>query len=192
MRAGLTSGIGGILLVAAVLALGGCGAGSGGTTHQAQTTLEAKGKPVPETAAPPPRTVVGHRLGSARVEPGRQSLPARPCGSFSRNGTTIVSLFSEAGVCVRVKPGERLLFVNDTGIGPHHAGATKVRIRVGDYELSIAPRGSGLIRAPVENYLGRGSHRVQVAGAPGGTVLLLPPVCAMHPPAAPGEELCFR
>ncbi len=278
MRPGLRIGSGGIALVAAVLALGGCGGGSGGTTDQVRTLglptcdlseadgaltgleagiagtgrefealahrrktssdregetepvpagrnehqilramkenvasirsqllmfedcgrnalLEAKGKPEHETApprSPARRTFVGHRLGSARVEPGEQHLPARPCGTFGRNQTTAVHIFSDTGNCVRVKPGERLLFVNDTGIGPQHAGAAAIRVLVGNYELWIGPHESGLIRAPVETYLGHGSHRVRIAGAPGATILLLPPVCAMHPPAAPGEELCFR
>jgi hypothetical protein len=277
MRAGLGIGSGGIALVTAVLALGGCGGGSGDTTDQLRTLglpvcdvseaggaltgleagiagtgrefealahrrktipnreggtepipagrnerqilramkanvasirgqlpmledcarnalLEAEGKPVHETAAarPPARRTVGNRLGPARVEPGTQSLPASPCGTFGRNGTTTVHIFSDAGHCARVGPGERLLFVNDTGIGPHHAGAAAIRILAGDYELWIGPHESGLIPAPVETYLGRGSHRVRIAGAPGATILLLPPVCAVRPPAAPGEELCFR
>jgi hypothetical protein len=62
----------------------------------------------------------------------------------------------------------------------------------GDYELWIPPNGSGLIPAPVETYLGRGSHSVRVAGAPGETILLLPAVCAARPPAKPGEERCFH
>lgn len=273
MRAGLRIGSGGIALVAAVLALGGCGGGSDGTTDQVRTLglptcdvsetegaltgleagiagtgrefealahwrkpisnreggtepipagrserqillamkanvtsirgqLEDCGRnalpertPVHETAPPRQparRTVVGYRLGSARVEPGGQLLPARPCATFGRNGTTTVHIFSDTGNCVRVGPGERLLFVNDTGIGPQHAGAAAVRVLVGDYELWIRPHESGLIPAAVETYLGRGSHRVRIAGAPGATILLLPPVCAMRPPAAPGEELCFR
>ncbi len=156
--------------------------------------LEAEGKPVRETAParPPARRTVGHRLGPARVEPGRQSLPASPCGTFGRNGTTTIHIFSDAPHCARVKPGERLLFVNDTGIGPQHAGAAGIRILVGDYELWIGPHESGLIPTPVETYFGRGSHRVRIAGAPGETILLLPPVCAMRPPVASGEELCFR
>ena len=183
MRAGLRIGSGGIALLAAVLALGGCGSGS---------MTEAEGKPVDETAAPrppEPRTVVGHRRGPARIEPGEQSLPARPCVTFGRNGTTTVHIFPEAPLCVRVAPGERLLFVNDTGIGPQRA--TVIRVLVGNFKLRIEPRGKGLIRAPVETYLGRGSHRVRVTGAPGATILRLPPVCAIRPPAGPGEELCF-
>jgi hypothetical protein len=253
MRAGLRIGSGGIALVAAVLALGGCGGGSGGTTDLVRTLglpicdvseaegaltalevgiagigrekelqilramkvnvasirgqlrkledcarnalREAEGKPVHESAPPRPpgrRTVVGYRLGPARVEPGKQLLPASPCGTFGRNETTTVHIFSDTGHCVRVEPGERLRFVNDTGIGPQHAGAAAVRVLVGGYELWIGPHGSGLIPAPVETYLGRGSHRVRIAGAPGATILLLPPVCAVRPPVAPGEELCFR
>jgi hypothetical protein len=158
--------------------------------------LRAAGKPVHE---PSPRrrprarrTVVGHRLGPARIEPGRQLLPASPCGTFGKNGTTTVHIHSDAGHCARVKPGERLLFVNDTGVGPQYAGAAAIRLLVGDYELWLGRHGSGLIPAPVETYLGRGSHRVRIAGAPGTTILLLPPVCAIRPPVAPGEELCFR
>ena len=156
--------------------------------------LEAEGKPVHETAPPRPaaRRTIGHRIGPARVEPGTQALPASPCGTFGKNGTTTVHIFSDAGHCARVGPGERLLFVNDTGIGPRHAGAAAIRILAGDYELWIGPHGSGLIPAAVGTYLGRGSHRVRVAGAPAATILLLPPVCAIRPPVAPGEELCFR
>jgi hypothetical protein len=157
---------------------------------------EAEGKPVhepsPRRRPAARRTVVGHRLGPARVEPGKQALPASPCGTVGENGTTTVHIFPEAAHCARVGPGERLLFVNDTGIGPQHEEAAAVRVLVGDYELWIGPHEHGLIPAPVETYLGRGSHRVRIAGAPGATILLLPPVCAMRPPVAPGEELCFR
>jgi hypothetical protein len=158
--------------------------------------LEAQGKPVHEPSSPRQpqarRTVLGHRLGPARVEPGDQALPASPCQGISTNGTMRVHIFSDTPHCVRVAPGERLLFANDTGIEPQYAGAAAIRVLVGDYELWIGPHGSGLIPAPVETYLGRGSHRVRIAGAPGATILLLPPVCAMRPPVAPGEELCFR
>ncbi len=158
--------------------------------------LEAKGKPVHEPSPPREprgrRTVVAHRLGPARVEPGTQALPASPCGTFGRNGTTTIHIFSDAGHCARVAPGERLIFVNDTGIGPRHAGAAAIRILAGDYELWIGPHESGLIPAAVGTYLGRGSHRVRIAGAPAAMILLLPPVCAIRPPAEPGEELCFR
>jgi len=162
--------------------MAGCGGGSGGSaTDQVRM-------PRP----PAPRTVVGHRIGPARVEPGGQLLPASPCLTFGRNGTTEVHIFSDAPHCTRVEPGERLLFVNDTGIGAQHAGATPVRVRVGNYAVRIEPRGKGLIRAPVATYLGRGSHRVQTAGGRGAMVLVLPQDCAIRPPAAPGEELCFR
>ena len=163
MRARVRIGCWGIALVAA-LVLGGCAEG----------------------------TVVGHRVGPARVEAGRQALPASPCLTFDRNGTTEVHLFSDAPHCTRVRPGERLLFVNDTGIGPQHAGATAVRVLVGNYAVRIEPNGRGLIPAPVRTYLGRGSHLVQTAGARGATILVLPPDCAVRAPAAPGEELCFR
>jgi hypothetical protein len=157
---------------------------------------EAEDKPVhepsPRRALAARRTVVGQRLGPARVEPGEQALPASPCGTVGENGTTTVHIFPEAAHCARIEPGERLLFVNDTGIGLQHEEAAAVRVLVGDYELWIGPHEHGLIPAPVEAYLGRGSHRVRIAGAPGATILLLPPVCAMRPPAAPGEELCFR
>jgi hypothetical protein len=181
MRAGLRIGFG-IALGAVALALGGCGGGSG---DQAQTLKAPISRPTPPT-------VVAHRLGPARVEPGEQSLPARPCSTIGRDGTTTIPIFSEAGPCARVSPGERLAFVNETGIGPGHEGAVTIRVSVGDYQLRLAPQGKGLVRAPVETYLGRGSHPVRTAGAPGATVLLLPPDCAIRPPVKPGEELCFR
>jgi hypothetical protein len=164
MRTGVRIGCWVVTLVAAMLVLGGCYG----------------------------RTIVGHRVGPARVEPGGQLLPASPCLTFARHGTTEVHLFSDAPHCTRVAPGERLLFVNDTGIGPQHAGATPVRVRVGNYAVRIEPNGRGLIPAPVKTYLGRGSHPVQTAGARGATILVLPRECAVRPPAEPGEELCFR
>jgi hypothetical protein len=260
MRNGLRIGLGGIALVAALLALGGCGGGSGGTTDGAgalaaaacevygfegalialeagvsasgrefgadsvaagrserrilramrenialiqrrvkqledcadNAPREAEGEPERQPSPGAGRTVIGHRLGPARVDPGDQSLPASPCEPFGENGTTTVHIFPESTHCARVAPGERLLFVNDTGIGPQHAEAAAIRILVGDYELWLGPDEEGLIPAAVETYLGRGSHPVRVAGAPGPAVLLLPRVCAIRPPAAPGEELCFR
>jgi hypothetical protein len=182
MGMGSRIGFGGIALVVAALALCGCGGGSDGETAH-------------ETASPrppAPSRVVAHRAGPRRVEPGEQLLPASPCYTFAKNGITEVHLFSDAPHCTRVKPGERLLFVNDTGLGPGHEGAKTVQVRVGGYQLRIEPRGSGLVPAPVESYLGRGAHRVRTAGTRGATVLLLPPVCAVRPPPAPGEELCFR
>jgi hypothetical protein len=157
--------------------------------------LDPEGEPAPETARPRPqagRTVVAHRLGAPRVERGTQGLPASPCMTLGTNGTTTVHIFSDAGHCARVEPGERLRFVNDTGIGPRHTGEAAIRVLAGGYELWIEPGGSGVIPAPVGTYLGRGSHPVRVAGAPGPTILVLPPNCAIRPPAESGEELCFR
>jgi hypothetical protein len=183
MPSGSRIGLGGAALVATMLAACGCGGGSDSTGAH-------------DTASPPappaPPAVVAHRTGGRQVEPGDQHLPARPCSQIGSNGTATVFIYSDNSPCARVAPGERLLFVNDTGIGPRHEGATAVRVRVGDYELRIRPRGSGLVPAPVETYLGRGSHTVRTAGARGATILVLPPVCAVRPPAASGEELCFR
>ena len=143
----------------------GCGGGS--------DTTAAEGAALPQQ--PPPKPVVARRIGAPRVEPGEQLLPARPCNRLGENGTTTVVLYSDNGPCVRVEPGERLRFLNDTGIGPRHEGERTIRVRVGDYQLRIEPRGSGLVPAPVESYLGRGAHRVSTAGGRGATVLLLPP-----------------
>jgi hypothetical protein len=154
---------------------------------------EAEGKPVHEPSFPasPAHTVVGHRVGPARVEPGKQALPASPCSPYGKNGTTTIYIWPDAGGCARVAPGERLRVANKTGIGSP-AAAVAVRVQLGDYELWLGPDQESLIPAPVEAYLGRGSHSVRAAGGLGGTVLLLPRVCAVRPPAKPGEELCFR
>jgi hypothetical protein len=147
----------------------------------------------PEPAPPAGRRgiAVAHRLGEARVEKGDQGLPASPCSTMSRDPRP-VHIYSDASICARVTPGQRLIFVNDTGLGPRRAGAVAVRVRVGGYEVWIGPDQRGLIPAPVGSYLGRGSHSMRVAGGLGDTLLVLPPVCAVRPPAAPGEELCFR
>lgn len=49
-----------------------------------------------------------------------------------------------------VRPGVRI----GTGIGPQHAGATPVRVLVGNYAVRIEPNGRGLNPAPVKTYLG--------------------------------------
>jgi len=187
IRAGLGIGWAGIALAVAMLALGGCGRSSDDAPREVRSK-SAHETPSPRAPAPP--TVVAHRLGSPRIEPGGQLLPARPCETLGRKGTTTIPIFPEVGNCARVAPGERLRFVNDTGIGSRHA--TAVRIRLGNYELSIPPGRSGLIPAPVESYLGRGSHPVRAAGTPGATILLLPTDCVMRPPVRSGQELCFH
>jgi hypothetical protein len=153
----------------------------------------AEGKSVPEPTAPPaPRGVaVAHRLGPPRVEPGEQVLPASPCQAYGKNGTTTIYIWPDAPGCARVAPRERLRVANKTGIGSPAAGVA-VRVLVGDYELWLGPGQEGVIPVPVETYFGRGTHSVGAIGGLGPTVLLLPRVCAIRPPAKPGEELCFR
>jgi len=58
---------------------------------------------------------------------------------------------------------------------PRNTGAAAIRIIVGNCELWLGPQQQGLIPAPVESYLGRGSHQLRVAGAPGGLVIVMPP-----------------
>lgn len=156
---------------------------------------EREGKPPLGVESAPPRrrtgTAIAYRIGPARVEPGEQALPASPCHAYGKNGTTTINIWPDAGGCARVAPGERLRVANETGIGSPAAGVA-VRVQLGNWELWLAPDQEGLIPAPVETYLGRGSHSVRAAGGLGGTVLLLPRVCAIRPPAKPGEELCFR
>jgi hypothetical protein len=159
----------------------------------AQNALrEAEGKP--PHRPPPERTVVGYRLGPPRVEPGEQALPAKPCQAYGKDdgkiGTTTVYIYPDSPGCARVEPGERLRVSNDTGIGG--TGAVGVRVLVGNYELWLGPHQEGLIPAPIKTYLGRSTHRVRVAGGIGPVMLVLPKVCAIRPPAKPGEELCFR
>lgn len=150
---------------------------------------EAEGKPVHLPSLPPEPTVIGHRLGPPRVEPGEQALPASPCQAYGKGGTTTVYIYPDSPGCARVVPGERLRVANDTGIGG--SGAVGVRVLVGDYELWLGPHQQGLIPAPVQTYFGRGTHEVRAIGGLGPTVLLLPKVCAIRPPTEPGEELCF-
>jgi hypothetical protein len=154
--------------------------------------LESEGKPVHEAPVrPPPKRplAIGHRIGPARVEPGEEVLPASPCSPNGENGIARVPLYPESNGCVRVTPGERLLIVNETGIGS--GGGNAVLATAGDYEVWLGRGQDGLIRAPVGSYLGNGAHEVGAAGAIGNTILVLPKKCAMRAPAATGEQLCF-
>jgi hypothetical protein len=158
----------------------------------AQNALrEAEGEPVHVPSLPAEPTVVAHRLGPPRVEPGGQALPARPCQTYGKNGTTTIYIYPESSGCARVAPGERLRVANLTGIGSP-AEAVGVRVRMSDYELWLGPHQEGLIPAPVQTYLGRGTHSAHAVGGIAPTVLFLPRVCAVRPPAKPGEELCFH
>jgi hypothetical protein len=140
---------------------------------------------------PPTGTAIAHRIGPPRVEPGVHAHPASPCQAYGKNGTTILYIWPDSPGCAQVAPGERLRVANDTGIGG--AAGVAVRAQLGDWELWLAPGQEGLIPAPVQTYLGRGTHAVRAAGGIGPTVLLLPRGgCAIRPPAKPGEELCFR
>jgi hypothetical protein len=170
----------GTAMAAAAATLGGCGGGSGEATT-----------PVHVPSLPPEPTAIAHRIGPPRIEPGDQALPASPCQAYGKNGTTTIYIYPDSPGCARVAPGERLRVANDTGIGGF-TGAVGVRVRVGDYEMWLGPHQEGLIPAPVQTYLGRGTHSAHTVGGIGPTVLLLPRVCAVRPPAKPGEELCFR
>jgi hypothetical protein len=185
----------GIALVAVVATLAGCGGGSGGTTARSRTTTRSHATTRTQAPArkssPKPPTVVAHRAGPPRVEPGEQALPASPCQAYGKNGTTILYVYPDSPGCARVAPGERLRVANYTGIG-NPAEAVAVRVRVGDYEMRLGPHQEGVIRAPDQTYLGRGTHSVEAIGGLGPTVLFLPRVCAIRPPAKRGEELCFR
>ncbi len=140
----------------------------------------------------PTATAIAHRIGPPQVEPGVQAHPASPCQSYGKNGTTTLYVWPDSPGCAQVAPGERLRVANMTGIGSLAAGVA-VRVQLGDWELWLAPGQAGLIPAPVETYLGRGTHAVRAAGGLGPTVFLLPRGgCAIRPPAKPGEELCFR
>jgi hypothetical protein len=154
--------------------------------------LESEGKPVHEAPArlPDKRPLaIGHRIGPARVEPGEEVLPARPCSLNGKDGIARVPLLPESGGCVRVTPGERLMIENDTGIAG--GGGNAIQVTVGDYEVWLGRGQDGLIRAPVGSYLGHGAQKVKAAGAIGNTILVLPKKCAMRAPAAAGEQLCF-
>jgi hypothetical protein len=156
---------------------------------------EREGKPPLGVGSASPRrptaTAIAHRIGPPRVEPGVHAHPASPCQAYGKNGTTTVYIYPDSPGCAQVAPGERLRVANDTGIGG--AAGVAVRAQLGDWELWLAPGQEGLIPAPVQTYLGRGTHAVRAAGGIGPTVFLLPKGgCAIRPPAKPGEELCFR
>lgn len=156
---------------------------------------KSEGKPPlgVESALPrrPARIAIAHRIGPPRIESGEQALPASPCSAYGKNGTTTLYIWPDSPGCARVAPGERLRVANMTGAGSPAVGVS-VRILVGDWELWLAPNQVGVIPAPVQTFLGRGTHSVRAEGGLGPTVLLLPKVCAIRPPAKPGEELCFR
>jgi hypothetical protein len=140
----------------------------------------------------PTAIAIAHRIGPPRVEPGVPAHPASPCQAYGKNRTTTLYIWPDSPGCAQVAPGERLRVANMTGIGSLAAGVA-LRVQLGDGELWLAPGQAGLIPAPVETYLGRGTHAVRAAGGLGPTVFLLPRGgCAIRPPAKPGEELCFR
>jgi hypothetical protein len=179
--------VGAIATVLAVLtaALVGCGGGSGGTTTVVRTVT---------TPANPP----GHRLSlahrdpeAARVEPGHRSHSEAGCVEPRGGRVKTVYLRSEGETCVRVAPRDRLLFVNEVGVGRGHEEPEPVEVDAGPYSAYAPTEGSALFPAPVGSYLGPGLHRVETgAGATAPWVLVLPEGCRVKD-TRPGESLCF-
>jgi hypothetical protein len=145
----------------------------------------AAGKQVPGVPLPPrPQgKAITHRIGPARVEPGGPVAFAQPCPNAGENGTTSIGIWNDVPHCAKVWRGGRLSFANFTW--------NPVLVRVGDWELWLAPAQGGTIPAAAETYLGRGAHSYRAEGGLGGTVDMIPPDCVVRPPLKPGEELCF-
>jgi hypothetical protein len=172
----------GLVGVALVAMLGGCGAGGSTSSSAGRRTVEESGLPPTPT---PTKIAVAHRVGPQRVEHGEPTevLSAKPCVNGPENGTTIMPLGPELGSCSQVPPSGRLGAVNTT--------ADPIQVRIGDYRMLLRPGQTGMIPAPVRTYLGNGGHAVRSAGGSWRTIWVLIPGCELRWPAKPGEELCF-
>lgn len=168
-------------LTVALLALpAGCGGGS-------STVV----KTVTTAPAPAQSLVIAHRAAEGpRLAPGEGTQGAGDCTEAGGGGVKTIRLRSTGESCVRAAPRDRLLFVNETGIGAHHREPNPVELGLGDYK-AWAGIGKSALFPTAGSFLGPGLHPVDTgAGAATVDVLVLPEGCALHDPE-PGEGLCF-
>jgi hypothetical protein len=176
-----------VIAVAVFLALGaaGCGGGSGRTSTVTETVTIAAPSPVQKLViARRDPEAVRHR------EAGAHESPA-DCRKVKGGRVKTILLRSESTSCFQVAPGDRLLFVNSTGIGPRHEEPDEVHVSVGGWEARIEVGQSALFPKAVGDYLGIGLHSGYTnATVQRPSILVLPEGCAVKDPRA-GESLCF-
>jgi Protein of unknown function (DUF4232) len=176
----------GAILAAAV-------AGCGGGTKTVEKTVTTEIVPPAQNLSLAHQTVEG----LPRREPGAHGQSASGCTREVGGRVKTLHVYPDAGNCIRIRPRDRLLFVNSTGSGPDETGAREVVVTLGRYEARIEPGRSAIFAAPASSYLALGWHQVKVRGAPAPSVLVLPEGCALpdtglgRPPLPPGEGLCF-
>jgi hypothetical protein len=101
-----------------------------------------------------------------------------------------INLYPDAGTCIRLAPGDRLLVVNSTGMDGNRTGANSVRVSLGDYDAEVGIGDTALFPA-AGTYLGVGLHQLDTHGeAPAPSVLVVSEGCSIRAPR-PGEGLCF-
>jgi hypothetical protein len=178
--------------ISALLALVAVGCGGGASTVQKTVTAAAQ--------SPVQNLVLAHRIPEApRLEPGEHLQSASGCSQVGGGRVKTIYVWPDAEHCIRVTPGDRLLFVNFTGFGPDQRDANPVELSLGGYEARIGLGQSALFEAPAGSYLARGLHRTNThADAPAPSVMVLPEGCAIPnhglgrgAPLPPGEGLCF-
>lgn len=115
-------------------------------------------------------TVIAHRVGPPGVEPGGDETSASPCGQIGEHGVAKVFIVPHWSNCLRVPPGDRLAIVNTYEFSPFGGS---VQVKIGAYEVWLAPGQEGLIPAPIESYLGPGGHELGAIGSGFGSKIIV-------------------
>jgi Protein of unknown function (DUF4232) len=174
--------VGAIAAVAALLVVG--AAGCGGTTTVTRTVTTPAPSPV-ETLV-----LARHDPEAPQHESGSHEEGTN-CRTLGGGRVKTIPLRSTTAGCYRIVPRDRLLFVNETGIGPDHGEPNPVEVQVGDYRASIGVGKSALFQAPVGDYLRLGLHLVYTdATVQRPSIQVLPEGCSFDH-TKPGESLCF-
>jgi Protein of unknown function (DUF4232) len=174
---------GAIAVVAAVLVTAASGCGSGTTTVVKTVTTPAPSPPVKLVLA-------RHDPEAPQHESGAQEEARNGCRTLGGGRVKTILLRSETAGCYRVAPRNRLLFVNETGLGPERGEPNPVAVQLGDYRATIGVGKSALF-PPVGTYLRLGLHLVYTnATVQRPSIQVLPEGCSFDH-TKPGESLCF-
>lgn len=178
--------VGAIVAVTAMLVLLVAGCGGGTHTTTVVRTVTTPGRP-------PVRQLVlaRHDPEAPQHESGAHEEGTNGCRTLGGGRVKTIPLRSTAAGCYRVAPRDRLLFVNETGIGPDLGEANPVEVQLGDYRASIGIGKSALFQDPVGTYLRLGLHLAYTdATVQRPSIQVLPEGCSFDP-TKPGESLCF-
>jgi hypothetical protein len=161
------------LALAACLAaaVAGCGGGSGSTSGSTAKSPAQSEPRAGASKAAPPTVRVARAKSVSGVEKAEGSTPAAGICPEGPEPVRTVQLRVDTPEprCVVLHPNQRLRLINKTDAGSG-AEPTTVRIEFAGFKAKLAPGQAAIFDAPAGSYLAKGTHGMEVVGAPGPQV----------------------